>query len=401
MVNFFYLDINPKLCARYYCNKHIIKIPIEIGQILSKVHYELKSNIDYDKIYKNSSVVKNTLGPYTWIKESLDNYIWACHLGLELINEYKFRYNKETFKTQIIIETLLNNLPNLPKIGKTKFISTNQFDMFQFISNDPVICARYNYCEMKCANDIWTNRKEPYWFENIKKSILKTKNKLINKINTQVRDILPSLVEKGDKVYRFHSFLRVSYDHLFQGKWDVKAKLMNKYDKSKPLLYQLTYPQLYFLYKITKSLKNKKILSQLNINSLKYRKKLKFPNNKINYYKNPEYYVYTKYDNDTHLIQPYNKIITPLYNIDNNKEANYSCLQIFNLFNNYITNNDFIGADVCRKFIQLGTKYNSDFLEKLIIINNNDKYLEWINSFNWLNNKFRSIPLAKAIELVS
>jgi len=62
-------------------------------------------------------------------------------------------------------------------------------------------------------------------------------------------------------------------------------------------------------------------------------------------------------------------------------------LQIFNLFNNYITNNDFIGADVCRKFIQLGTKYNSDFLEKLIIINNNDKYLEWINSFNWLNNK--------------
>ena len=43
--------------------------------------------------------------------------------------------------------------------------------------------------------------------------------------------------------------VRVSYDHLFQGKWDVKAKLMNKYDKSKPLLYQLTYPQLYFFIK--------------------------------------------------------------------------------------------------------------------------------------------------------
>ncbi len=150
-----------------------------------------------------------------------------------------------------------------------------------------------------------------------------------------------------------------------------------------------TYPQLYFLYKITKSLKNKKTLLQLNINSLKYRKKLKFPNNKINYHKNPEYYVYTKYDNESHLIQPYNKIILSLYNIDNNKEAKYSCMQIFNLFNDYIINNDFIGADVCRKFIQLGTKtkYNSDFLEKLIIINNNDKYLEWINSFNWLNNK--------------
>ena len=69
--------------------------------------------------------------------------------------------------------------------------------MFQFISNDPVICTRYNYCEMKCANDIWTNQREPYWFENIRRLILKNKNNLINKINTQVRDILPSLVEKG------------------------------------------------------------------------------------------------------------------------------------------------------------------------------------------------------------
>jgi hypothetical protein len=64
MVNFFYLDYNPKICAQYYCNKHIIKIPIEIAQILSKIHHELKSNIDYSKIYKNSLVVKNTLGPY-------------------------------------------------------------------------------------------------------------------------------------------------------------------------------------------------------------------------------------------------------------------------------------------------------------------------------------------------
>ena len=115
----------------------------------------------YDKIYKNSLVVKNTLGPYIWAIESLDNYIWTCKLGLALIDEYKFRYNKDTFKSQIIIETLLDNPPNLPKIGKTKFISTNQFDMFQFISNDPVICARYNYCEMKCSNDIWTNREKP------------------------------------------------------------------------------------------------------------------------------------------------------------------------------------------------------------------------------------------------
>ena len=78
MVNFFYLDIDPKICAQYYCNKHIIKIPIEIAQILSKIHYEFKSNIDYNKIYKNSLVVKNTLEPYLWIKKSITKNFKSC-----------------------------------------------------------------------------------------------------------------------------------------------------------------------------------------------------------------------------------------------------------------------------------------------------------------------------------
>ena len=93
--------------------------------------------------------------------------------------------------------------------------------------------------------------------------------------------------------------------------------------------------------------------------------------------------------NEASLIQPYNKLIIPIYNSDNYKESNNSCFQIFNLFNNYISNNNFIGADVCRKFIEQGTqtKNNPIFLEKLIIINSNEKYLEWINSFNWKNNK--------------
>ena len=53
----------------------------------------LKQLCEYCKIYKNSLVVKNTLGPYCWIKQSYDNYIWTSKLGLALINEYKLRYN--------------------------------------------------------------------------------------------------------------------------------------------------------------------------------------------------------------------------------------------------------------------------------------------------------------------
>jgi len=399
MVNFFYLDKDPKKCAKYYCNKHILKIPIEIAQILSKIHYELKSSIDYSKIYKNSIVVKNTIGPYCWIKESLDNYFWANQLGLELINEYKFRYNKVEHKTESILKYLNENTPNLPKIGETPFIGTNKYDMFQYISKDPVICARYNYAEMKCINDKWNKDGPPGWFIKIKKSIISKKKILIEKINKQVREILPILSisspsSQGTKVYRFHSFLRVSYDTLFQGKWDVKAKMMNKYDKNKPLISQLTYPQLYYVYEITKSMENKKILELLNIQSLKYRKKLKFPNSKINYRNNPEYYIYTYKTNEKEVleIEPYKTEI-----LESNSGSN---LYYYTLGVNYLNNNDLIGADMVCKFIQINIKKNKNNLlvKKLLKIKNNPIYINWINSFNWkISNPYKPIKFIKKL----
>ena len=422
MVNFFYLDKDPKKCAQYYCNKHVIKIPIEIAQILSKMHYDLNSNIDFSKIYKNSIVVNNSIGPYQWIKESYNNYIWACKLGLELINEYKLRYNKDKHKTEIILKYLFNNPPKLLKKGITKFIGTNKYDMFQFISNDPVICARYNYAEMKCTNDKWNkNTAPPEWFIKIKKSILIKKKKLIDKIKYQVKEKLPSLVSKRNKVFRFHSFLRVSYDHLFQGKWDVKAKMMNKYNKNKALIYQLTFPQLYYIYKISKSLENKKILSKLNVQSLRYRNKLKFPKNDINYRNNPEYYIYTpdvfSYEicslensslstrkssnkfiissneicslenSSLSILKRFDKLSVKKYKIEpyttEIQKKIHSCnsSKLYHLFLNYIKNQDFIGADIIRKHIQI-----NNFYKELELIENNKLYNEWCNSFNWRKN---------------
>jgi hypothetical protein len=197
------------------------------------------------------------------------------------------------------------------------------------------------------------------------------KNSLIEKINNQVREILPNMVAKGDTVYRYHSFLRVSYDHLFQGKWNIKAKLMNKFDENKPLINQLTYPQLYYVYKITKSIENKKILALLNIQSLKYRKKLKFPNNEINYQTNPEYYIYTSNEKDALEIKPYNSQIIKFIDKPN---------KLYKLFLNYIKNNDLIGADITYKFFQIGIEKNINKLSKM---NNNKIYLDWIKSFNW------------------
>lgn len=279
MVNFFYLDNNPSKCAKYYCDKHVLKIPIEIAQILSKIHHILKTKIDYQKIYANSKVVKETLGPYLWTLTSLDNYIWTCNLGLELINEYKYRFGKTTHKTEIVLLYLIENPPPIEQRGITPFIMTNKYDMFQFISSNPITNARYNYAEMKCSNDKWTKRTKPLWFDTLSKNIKEKKIKLRSEIEIRVKEQLPKLASRnGWTVYRFHSFLRVSYDCLFQGKWNVKAKYMNKYNQSESLINQLTFPQLYFLNQITKSIMDTETLNKLNIESLKYRNKQKYKN---------------------------------------------------------------------------------------------------------------------------
>jgi hypothetical protein len=144
---------------------------------------------------------------------------------------------------------------------------------------------------------------------------------------------------------------------------------MNKFNPKKPLLYQLTYPQLYFVDKITRSLENKKTLSLLNTQSLIYRKKLKFPNRKINYRNNSEYYIYTKSIDGALIVEPYKS------EIDYEKQ---SSTQLYNLFLKYIKKNDLIGADMCRKYVQINN-------ESLELIYNNEIYKKWINRFNWKN----------------
>lgn len=279
MVNFFYLDKNQSKCAKYYCDKHVLKIPIEIAQILSKIHYILKTKIDHKKIYANSKVVNESLGPYLWSLSSLNNYIWTCELGLELINEYKYRFEKISHKTELILLYLKENLPPIENLETTPFIMTNKYDMFQYISSNPITNARYNYAEMKCSNDKWTKRIKPHWFNTLSIKIKEKKNKLRSEISTRVKEELPKLAKENHwTVYRFHSFLRVSYDCLFQGKWNIKAKYMNKYNSSEPLINQLTFPQLYFLNQIIKSLYNTETLNKLNIQSLKYRNKREYKN---------------------------------------------------------------------------------------------------------------------------
>ena len=133
------------------------------------------------------------------------------------------------------------------------------------------------YVDFKCKNDKWSKRNKPLWFSKLKKIFDKKKNILITKINDNVRSKLPKLsIDNNLKVRRFHSFLRICYDNLFNDKWDRKIKEMkNMFNPNKPLINQLGLAHLLKVYELSNKLFNIKILNKLNKKSLKFRGKLK------------------------------------------------------------------------------------------------------------------------------
>jgi Domain of unknown function (DUF4385) len=54
------------------------------------------------------------------------------------------------------------------------------------------------------------------------------------------------------------------------------------------------------------------------------------------------------------LVEPYKSEILPFWKFKNEELAKESSQKIFHLFENYLKNNDFVGADMARKFLQMG-----------------------------------------------
>lgn len=54
------------------------------------------------------------------------------------------------------------------------------------------------------------------------------------------------------------------------------------------------------------------------------------------------------------LVEPYKSEILPFWKFKNEEFAEQSALKIFELFENYLKNNEFVGADMARKFLQMG-----------------------------------------------
>ena len=89
--------------------------------------------------------------------------------------------------------------------------------------------------------------------------------------------------------------------------------------------------------------------SRVHSNSFDYALDFK----KINFRERPELYRVGRGEQGVLLVEPYKSEILPYWRFADEEKATASAEKIFQLFLDYLDNDDFVGADMARKFLQM------------------------------------------------
>ena len=151
-MNIFWLANAPKKIAEHHCDKHVVKMPLEMTQMLCTVHDRYDNDSPYKPVHQKH--------PCTlWIGASIENYVLAWKVGEQLFKEYTYRYGK-VHKSQSILYSLRCPPTNLTTQGLTTRPQTMP-DIYK--QPDTIQAYRSYYLGEKMYMAKWTKRNQPYW----------------------------------------------------------------------------------------------------------------------------------------------------------------------------------------------------------------------------------------------
>ena len=152
-MNIFFLHRNPHLCARFHCDKHVIKMTLESSQLLYAAH------TDTTKAPSGGYKPTHMKHPCSiWVRESVQNYRWLVRLAKELVKQYKLRYGlQKTHACEEHIAWLEANEPREPPLPDVGLTAPRLAMPDEFKGEDPVAAYRMYYRVAK--KDILTYRK--------------------------------------------------------------------------------------------------------------------------------------------------------------------------------------------------------------------------------------------------
>lgn len=155
-MNIFILDEDIPLCAKYHCDKHVVKMILESVQLLCTALNKKGFVTPYRSTHVKHPCV-------LWIEESYDNFLWVLELAVSLNDEYRFRYSKAQDHASIKVLQTIESM-RYEAMGLTEFAQAMP-DNYK-VRHDAVTAYRNFYLAEKMSFAVWTKRDAPHWLNN-------------------------------------------------------------------------------------------------------------------------------------------------------------------------------------------------------------------------------------------
>lgn len=149
-MNIFYLHPDPRRCARWHCDKHVVKMLLEACQLLFTCHWymaELAGLPEPPYLHCAPRRGYKPVNPHhpcgKWLRESLDNYRWLIRLAHCLVDEYHFRYGNKTHACEEQLEWLTMVEPL--HLSSKGFTPPAQAMPLEYKHRNPIVAYRLYY----------------------------------------------------------------------------------------------------------------------------------------------------------------------------------------------------------------------------------------------------------------
>lgn len=183
IMNIFWLDFDPKTCAQMHCDKHVVKMILELAQLLCTAHRVLDGtqqveirtlsngktrrhkvwhlNDERDTLLYSATHMNHPCA--IWVRECDTNYMLCYNLFVELCQEYTRRYKKVHLCETKLKDLLVDPPANCP-FSPTATDPPQAMPEEYRVSGDPITAYRNYYKGGKSNIAQWNHSDTPAWF---------------------------------------------------------------------------------------------------------------------------------------------------------------------------------------------------------------------------------------------
>ena len=155
-MNIFVTDPSPYASAQCLPDKHVVKMPLEMVQMLCTTHWHHNNEAPYLPVHHKH--------PCTlWVGQTIDNYRLAWRVGYHLFKEYTYRYGK-VHDSEAILYAVRCAPPALKARGFTPF---PQAMPDEYKHHDVMVAYRDYYRGEKHQFCKWTKRPIPEFMTDL------------------------------------------------------------------------------------------------------------------------------------------------------------------------------------------------------------------------------------------